>query len=344
MKAIVKEAPGPGLAVRDVVVPSIGTTDVLIRVQAAGICGTDAHIWEWNHWAASRLKPPLIIGHEFAGEVVAVGREVRGIAPGQIVSAEGHLNCGHCVLCRNGDAHVCRDMKIIGVDVDGAFAEYIRMPASNIWPIPPEVPIEVAAIHDPLGNAFHTVLATPVAGATVLIQGAGPIGLMAIAIARAAGAARVICSETNPLRRALAAKLGAHVVVEPGAGLSAAVGDATDGLGVDVVCEMSGHPDAIRSSLELVRNGGHVRLLGLPTDAVSIDLAGTVIFKGITIYGVLGRRMYDTWTQMSAFLKAGLIDVRPIITHRVPFERFEEGIAAIRSGQAGKVILTMESA
>jgi threonine 3-dehydrogenase len=342
MKAIVKESPGPGLAIRDVPVPAVGPTDVLIRVKAAGICGTDAHIYEWDHWAQSRLKPPLIIGHEFAGEVVEIGREVRGIAPGQLVSAEGHLNCGHCTLCRNGDAHVCRDMKIIGVDVDGAFAEYVKMPASNIWPIAPEVGVDVGAIHDPLGNAFHTVLASPVAGLSVLVLGAGPIGLMAIAIARAAGAARVIASESNPFRRELAAKMGAHAVVEPGEGLTRAVAEATDGLGVDVVCEMSGHPEAIRSALRLVRNGGAVRLLGLPKDEVSLDLAKDVIFKGITIYGVLGRKMYGTWMQMSAFLKAGLIDVRPIITHRVPFERFEEGIAAITSGKAGKVILTME--
>ena len=343
MKAIVKERAGRGLAIREVPVPEIGPTEALIRVKAAGICGTDAHIYEWNHWAEGRIKPPLVIGHEFAGEVVEVGGDVRSVAPGQTVSAEGHLNCGHCFLCRTGQAHVCRDVRIIGVDVAGAFAEYIKMPAANLWPIPPEVSLEVAAIHDPLGNAFHTVLAAPVAGSSVLVLGCGPIGCMAVAVARAAGAARVLASEINPMRRELARRMGAHVVLDPRhEDLAAAVGTATGGLGVDLVCEMSGHPDAIRQAMRLVRNGGRVHLLGLPKEEVPLDISGTLIFKGITVYGVIGRKMYETWTQMTAFLKAGLIDVRPVITHRLPFGDFEAGIEAIRSGQAGKVILLME--
>jgi len=344
MKAIVKEHPGKGLSIREIPVPVIGTTEVLIRVKAAGICGTDAHIYDWDHWAEGRIKPPLVLGHEFAGEVIEIGREVRGVTLGQIVSAEGHLACGHCVLCRTGQGHICRDMKIIGVDVDGAFAEFVKMPATNLWPIPPEVPMEVAAIHDPLGNAFHTVLGGPgcIAGQTVLVLGCGPIGCMAVAVARAAGATRVIASEVNPLRRRLATTMGAHSVVDPREeDLASVVGAATEGLGADLVCEMSGHPDAIRQATRLVRNGGRIHLLGLPKDDVALDLSGTVIFKGVTVYGVIGRRMYETWTQMSAFLKAGLIDIRPVITHRFPFGEFESGIEAIKSGQAGKVILLM---
>jgi threonine 3-dehydrogenase len=343
MKAIVKQSAGRGLVIQDVPEPEIGPTEVLIRVKAAGICGTDAHIYEWDAWAQSRLKLPLVIGHELAGEVVRAGREVKGVAPGQIVSAEGHITCGHCALCRTGQAHVCRDVKIIGVDIDGCFAEFIKMPAANLWPIPHGVPIDVAAIHDPMGNAFHTVLTAPVSGATVLVLGCGPIGCIAVAVARAAGASLVIASEINPLRRKLAEQMGAQIVVDPNSDdLAAAVHEATGGLGADVACEMSGHPDAIRQSMELVRNGGHVQMLGLPKERIPLDIAGALIFKGLTVYGVIGRRMYETWTQMEAFLKAGLIDVRPLITHRVPFDEFESGIEAIQSGRAGKVILLMD--
>ena len=345
MKAIVKDRPGKGLVIKDVPDPVIGTTEVLIRVKAAGICGTDAHIYDWDHWAEGRITPPLTIGHEFAGEVVEIGREVRGVNLGQIVSAEGHFACGHCALCRTGQGHICREVQIIGVDVDGAFAEFVKVPASNLWPIPPEVPIDVAAIHDPLGNAFHTVLGGPgsIAGQTVLVLGCGPIGCMAVTIARAAGATRVLASEVNPVRRRLATTMGAHTVVDPKTGdLAAVVSEATGGLGVDLVCEMSGHPDAIRQATRLARNGGRIHLLGLPKDEVTLDVSGTIIFKGLTIYGVIGRKMYETWTQMSAFLKAGLIDVRPVITHRFPFAKFESGVEAIKSGQAGKVILEMD--
>jgi threonine 3-dehydrogenase len=344
LKAILKKSAGKGLLLGEVPVPKIGPNEVLIRVRAAGICGTDAHIYEWNAWAQDRIKPPIVVGHEFAGEIVELGSQVRGYAKGEIVSAEGHITCGHCVLCKTGQAHICREVSIIGVDRDGCFAEFISMPASNLWKIPPEVPIEWAAIHDPLGNAFHTVLTADIPGRKVMILGAGPIGLMAIGIARASGAARVIATETNPFRRELAVKMGAHQVLDPSKDdVAKAVADATDGLGVDVACVMSGHPDAIHQALASVRNGGRVQLLGLPSKEVSIDLANDVIFKGITIYGVIGRRMYDTWQQMSESLRAGLIDLAPVITHRITFEQFEKGFAAMASGDTGKVILLMES-
>jgi threonine 3-dehydrogenase len=344
LKAILKKSAAKGLSLGEAPVPKIGPNEVLIRVRAAGICGTDAHIYDWNAWAQERIKPPLVVGHEFAGEIVELGSQVRGYAKGETVSAEGHITCGHCVLCKTGQAHICRDVSIIGVDRDGCFAEFIAMPASNLWKIPPEVPIEWAAIHDPLGNAFHTVLTAEIPGRKVMILGAGPIGLMAIGIARASGAARVIATETNPFRRELAMKMGAHQVLDPSKDdVAKAVADATDGLGVDVACVMSGHPDAIRQALRSVRNGGRVQLLGLPSKEVSIDLSNDVIFKGITIYGVIGRRMYDTWQQMSESLRAGLIDLAPVITHRIPFEQFEKGFAAMAQGDTGKVILLMES-
>jgi threonine 3-dehydrogenase len=343
LKAILKSAPGKGLTIGDVPVPKIGPNEVLIRVRAAGICGTDVHIHEWNAWAQDRIKPPVVVGHEFAGEIVELGGQVRGYARGETVSAEGHITCGHCVLCKTGQSHICREVSIIGVDRDGCFAEYICMPASNLWKIPPEVPIEWAAIHDPLGNAFHTVLTADIPGRNVMILGAGPIGLMAIAIARASGAATVIATETNPFRRELAKKMGAHHVLDPAHDdVAKAVAAATDGLGVDVACVMSGHPDAIHQALRSVRNGGRVQLLGLPSREVSIDLANDVIFKGITIYGVIGRRMYDTWHQMSESLRAGLIDLAPVITHRIPFDQFDKAFAAMKSGDTGKVILLME--
>jgi threonine 3-dehydrogenase len=262
---------------------------------------------------------------------------------GEIVSAEGHISCGHCVLCKTGQAHICQEVSIIGVDRDGCFAEFIAMPATNLWRIAPSIPIEYAAIHDPLGNAFHTVLTAEIPARKVMILGCGPIGLMAIAIARASGAADVIATETNPLRRELAVKMGARIVIDPSReDVAAIVSQRTDGLGVDVACVMSGHPDAIRQGFRSVRNGGRVQLLGIPSKEITLDLSRDVIFKGITVYGVIGRKMYDTWQQMSEFLKAGLIDLDPVITHRVAFEQFEKGLAAMASGEAGKVILMME--
>lgn len=343
MKAIVKAAPGKGVSIAEAPVPKTGPNDVLIRVKAAGICGTDAHIYNWDNWAQGRIKPPVIVGHEFVGEIVEIGSHVQGFQPGEVVSAEGHITCGHCALCRTGQGHVCRETSIIGVDRDGCFAEFVAMPAGNLWRIPPEVPMEWAAIHDPLGNAVHAVLTAEIPGRTVMILGCGPIGLMAIGVAKAAGAARVVATETNPVRRALALEMGADLVLNPAQDdVLKAVLDATGGLGVDVACEMSGHPDAVRQALACVRNGGRVQLLGLSMKEVSIDLARDVIFKGITIYGVIGRRMYDTWHQMTELLKARLLDLSPVITHRVGIDEFEKGISAITSGAAGKVILLMD--
>jgi threonine 3-dehydrogenase len=344
MKAIVKPSADPGLVVRDVAEPACGPADVLIRVRHAGVCGTDLHIADWDEWARSRIKPPLVVGHEFAGEIAEVGSEVRDqFRPGQSVTAEGHIACGHCLQCRTGNGHICKKTEIIGVDRDGAFADLIAMPATNVMPLD-GIPTEIGAVMDPMGNAFHTVLSAEVAGGVVLILGCGPIGCFAVGIARAAGARAVVAADVNPRRLSLATTMGAtralHATSDD---VEAAVMELSDGNGADVVCEMSGAAAAIRSAFRLVRNGGRVQLLGLPHGEVPMNLATDVIFKGITIYGVIGRKMYETWNQMQRFLKSGQFDPRPVITHRFPLSKIDDALAAIRSGDAGKVILEIGS-
>ena len=343
MKAILKPGPAPGLTLGEAPTPGIRSGDVLIKVRRAGICGTDLHIHQWDHWSQNRVNPPLILGHEFMGEVVETGRLVENIEVGDRVSAEGHLVCGHCEFCGTGQAHVCRDTRIIGIDRDGAFAEYVSIPAANIIHIPESISDDHAAVFDPLGNAFHTVLHTDVAGRVVAVVGCGPIGLFAIGIARVAGAARVIAVEPHEGRRELAARMGAHDCLDPTeGGVEAQVAELTRGYGAHVVCEMSGHPEGVRSAFRMCRNGGHVRLLGLPKHTVEVNLARDVIFKGLHVYGVVGRLMYRTWIEMRDFLAAGRLDIDPVITHRLPFDRFEEGIAAMNSGEAAKVVLALD--
>lgn len=343
MRAIVKAAPGPGLVVRDIAKPVCGPADVLIRVRHAGVCGTDLHIADWDEWAQGRIKPPVVLGHEFAGEIVEVGSTVKGeFELGQLVTAEGHIVCGHCLQCRTGNSHVCKRTSIIGVDRDGAFAEYHAMPATNVMRLD-GIPTEVGAIMDPMGNAFHTVLTAQIPGSVVLVLGCGPIGCFAVGIARAAGAKAVIAVDVNPKRLALATTMGATRALQPGEAVTAAVAELSDGNGADVACEMSGAVSALHSAFALVRNGGRVQLLGLPHGEVPINLATEIIFKGITIYGVIGRKMYETWHQMQRFLTSGLFDPRPVITHRFPLQQIDDALAAIRSGDAGKVILTIGS-
>jgi threonine 3-dehydrogenase len=339
MQAIVKEKRVPGLTVKSVPKPAAGPGEVLIAVRHAGVCGTDLHIADWDPWAQGRLKPPLVIGHEFAGEIEACGDGVTELKVGQLVTAEGHIVCGHCLQCRTGNSHVCKNTRIIGVDRDGAFAEYIVMPATNVLALD-GIPTEVGAIMDPMGNAFHTVLTADIPGSTVFIVGCGPIGCFAVGIARAAGATKVLASDVNPKRLALAAKMGAHVTI------NAAKDDVvktvlaeTGGEGADVVCEMSGVPSALHQTFAAVSLGGRVQLLGIPKHEVPINFADEIIFKGITIYGVIGRKMYLTWHQMRRYLTAGQFDPRPVITHKFPLAKIDDALAAIRSGDAGKVIL-----
>jgi threonine 3-dehydrogenase len=335
---LVKATAGPGFELRDVPRPTMRDDEVLIRVRRAGVCGTDVHIYTWDAWAQGRCRPPFIVGHEFAGDVVEVGRLVTDVREGDRVTAEGHIVCGRCHLCRTGNAHVCPNTRIIGVDRDGCFADYIAMPATNVWHLDDSVTYEVGGIHDPMGNAFHTALTnTEIPGSTVLVTGCGPIGLFAVGICRAAGASRIIASDVIEMRLALARAMGAHDAVTPDRAVSA-VRAATGSLGVDVVLEMSGVPAAIHQAFELVRVGGRVQMLGIPARPMDVDFATEIIFKGITVYGVVGRRMYETWIQMSRFLCSGQFDPTPVITHRFPLERYDDAIDAIRSGSAGKVV------
>ena len=337
MKALVKEVAGPGFTMKDVPEPRIRDDEVLIRVRRAGVCGTDVHIYDWDAWAQGRCRPPFVVGHEFAGDVVQVGSLVTDVHEGDRVTAEGHIVDGRCLLCRTGNSHVCPHTKIIGVDRDGCFAEYIAMPATNVWHLDDGISFDIGGIHDPMGNAFHTALTAEIPGATVLITGCGPIGLFAVGICKAAGASRIIASDVNETRLALARKMGAHHAVHPQQA-SEIVKRETEGLGVDVVLEMSGVPAAIHQAFELVRVGGRVQMLGIPAKPMDVNFATEVIFKGITIYGVVGRRMYDTWHQMTRFLRSGMFDPAPVITHRFPLEQFDDAIGAIKSGEAGKVI------
>jgi threonine 3-dehydrogenase len=342
MRALVKEGPRPGIVLRERPTPPCGPTDVLIRVHHAGVCGTDLHIWEWDSWASGRLKPPVVVGHEFAGEIVEVGRAaaVGGLlAAGDLVTAEGHIVCGHCLQCRLGAAHLCQRTQVIGVDRDGAFADYVAMPATNVMKLD-GIPTEIGAIMDPMGNAVHTVLEAEVPGSTVLVLGCGPIGCFAVGVARAAGASLVMASDFNLKRLELARAMGAQVLLNPGKeDVPARVRELTGGDGVDLVCEMSGHPSGHAQALASARLGGRVNLLGTPSRTTEVDFARDVIFKGLTLYGVSGRKMYRTWHELFRFLRTGQVDPRPVITHRYPLECIAEAIQVIKDGQAGKVIL-----
>ena len=342
MKALVKSKPEPGFTLTDVAVPELGHNDVLIRVEKAGVCGTDAHIYGWDQWAQNRIKPPLVIGHEFMGRVAAVGSAVTSVAVGDRVSAEGHIADLTCVLCRTGQAHICERVKIIGVDRDGAFADYISMPEYNVWKLDPAIPDEFAAIFDPLGNAVHTVMAAGVSTKSVVITGVGSIGLMAIPVARAAGAASVYAIDVNPAKLELAKRLGAdatfHAVNDDWVG---AVHRDTNGDGADVLLEMSGYGSSIDKGLQTLRNGGTAALLGIPSDEIKINLAERIIFKGLTVLGINGRKMFETWYQTQALVKSGRVDLRPIITHVLPFEQFDKAFALMKSGEAAKIVLDL---
>ena len=340
MKALRKMQAARGLSYETAQVPAIGAADVLVRVKTASICGTDLHIYGWDRWSQGRIKPPVTLGHEFCGVVERVGEEVSAVKPGDFVSAEMHVNCGHCHQCRLGEAHICQNLRIIGIDQDGAFAEFVKIPASNIWKLDPAIPEHYGAILDPLGNAVHTVLAGPIAGQTVLVTGCGPIGLMSIAVAKACGSSTVFATETNENRRAMAKKMGADVVLNPTAEDAVArILAETNGTGVDALLEMSGNPTAIQQGFKALRAGGRASLLGIPTESVPLDLVNDVIFKGATVQGIYGRRMYGTWVQMTALLKAGRLDLEPLFGEREPLDKFENAFAKLQGGLAGKILL-----
>jgi len=340
MMAVVKAEAAPGAEIREVKVPGFGRTDVLVKVKVASICGTDLHIYEWDRWAQGRIHPPLIPGHEFCGEVVAFGNEVTSVREGDFVSAEMHVACGKCLQCRTGEAHICQKVKIIGVDSDGAFAEYVVIPESNIWKLDPALPQEYASILDPLGNAVHTVLAGEIAAKTVAITGCGPIGLFSIAVAHAVGATTVFAIEVNEHRRKIAMEMKADFVIDPSKeDARAAIMEQTGGLGVDVVLEMAGHPSAIRTAFDIVRRGGRISLLGLTSKPISLNFSEDIIFKGITIQGISGRRMYQTWYQMTALLKSGKLNLHPVITDRIAMKDFSKAMERLKTGAASKILV-----
>jgi threonine 3-dehydrogenase len=342
VKALSKSRPEPGLWLQDVPEPSCGINDVLIRVQRTGICGTDLHIYNWDSWAQETVKTPLVIGHEFVGEVIKFGSNVSDFAVGDIVSGEGHLVCGRCRNCMAGRRHLCAQTRGIGVNVAGAFAEYISLPMTNIWHHDSQVPTDIAAIFDPFGNAVHAAMSFPVFGEDVLITGAGPIGLMAAAIVRHAGARYVVITDMNEDRLALAAGMGVTRVVNPEVTTLHQVQQEL-GMkeGFDVGLEMSGSPAALGDMVANMAHGGRIAVLGIPSADTTIDLAH-VVFNMLTIKGIYGREMYETWYTMTSMLQSGL-DIRPVITHSFPYWEFDRAFEVARSGRAGKVLLDWTS-
>jgi len=341
MLAVVKPEAAHGAEVRDVKIPTYGRTDVLVKVKVASICGTDLHIYQWDKWAQGRIHPPLIPGHEFCGEVVAFGDEVTSVKAGDFVSAEMHVACGKCLQCRTGESHICQHVKIIGVDANGAFAEYVVIPESNIWQLDPAIPQDYASILDPLGNAVHTVLAGDIAAKSVAITGCGPIGLFSIAVARACGATEIFAVEVNEHRRRIAEQMKPDFVLDPTKDdVYHVVMDSTGGTGVDVLLEMAGRSEAIRLGFRILRLGGRISMLGIPSKPVELNFAEDVIFKGATIQGINGRRMYQTWYQMTALLKDGKLDLHPVITDRIGMTDFAKGMERLKTGVASKILVS----
>jgi threonine 3-dehydrogenase len=340
MKAVVKTRRTKGMELVDVPIPGIGPRDVLIRVKIASICGTDVHIYDWTPWAQHRFAPPRIIGHEFVGDVTKVGDEVTRVKIGDRVSAESHLTCGYCYQCKNGYSEVCRNFKLLGVDHDGTFGEYVVLPEHVVWKNDEKIPDEWATIQEPFGNAVDTVLAEDVSAKTVLILGAGPIGLFATGIARACGASLIIVSDPNNYRLAIGKKMGAHIAVNPRQlDVTQIALEATKHNGVDVVLEFSGNNRALNQGLNVITPGGRISILGIYERRVNLDLNKDVIFKKIRIYGITGRKVFSTWYKTSRFLSSGLVDPSPIITHRFPLKDYEKGMKLMKEGKCGKVVL-----
>ena len=338
MRALVKVARAPGLELQNVPVPTPGPGEVIVRVAATSLCGTDYHIYRWDEWAQGRIHPPRIIGHEMCGEVVDLGPDVSSVTIGDYVAAESHLTCGFCFQCRTGNAHVCRNYRILGVDLDGSYAEYVRLPERALWKTSRDIPPELACLQEPLGNAVHAALAEDITGQSVLITGCGPTGLFATAVARTAGAGLLIATDISDYRLGLAKQLGADHVVKAGSDEANVIERLTDGQGVDVVLEMTGNPTAIHTAFRFVKNGGRVTLFGIPEARVSFDMTNEIIFKGIRVFGITGRKLFQTWYRLTGLFKAGL-NITPVVTHTLPMQRFAEGFDLIAKGQCGKIVL-----
>jgi threonine 3-dehydrogenase len=341
MPAIRKLKSEPGLWWQpETPVPKIGPREVLVAVTHAGICGTDRHIYEWDAWSKSRVQLGITTGHEFVGKIVAKGSAVTRAEIGQRVSAEGHIGCGVCQPCRTGNGHICEKVDILGIDCNGCFASYVAVPEENLWPVHPDIPDHIAAIFDPLGNAMHTVMAAGVSGRSVLITGVGIIGLMAVTIAHAAGAGTIMVTDRDEKRLALAKKLGADYAFHASdESWPTKARELTHNQGPQVLLEMSGHPKAIRQGFAALRNGGTAALLGIPAEPVPLDLPNDIIFKGATVLGINGRRMFETWYQVESFLLSGRLNLEPIVTHHLPLADFEKGFKLMQAGEAIKVVL-----
>ena len=344
MTAVRKVEPSKGLVVEEVPIPEVGPDEVLVAVEAASVCGTDLHIWEWDEWSSQRIKTPLTVGHEFAGTVVEIGTGVQHVAVGDYVSAESHITCGMCFQCRTGQLHMCARTRILGVDRDGAFADFVVLPEKVIWPNDrSKLPPEIATLQEPFGNGIFAALAHDLTGQSVGVLGCGPVGLFSVAIAKASGAALVLAVDLNDFRLGLAKTMGADATlnarnVEEG-GIAQWLAEANEGFGVDVVLEMSGAPSAIDSAFRGVRNGGRITLFGIPASPVRIDVAESMIFKNLTVLALNGRRIFDTWYRTRWMLESGVVDLRPLITHEMSFEKIEEAMALLAAGDACKIIL-----
>lgn len=340
-RALFKERPEPGAVLKEVDVPELGPKDVLVKVKAAAICGTDIHIYNWNDWAKARVKPPMIFGHEFCGEVVMTGAAVTQVRVGDLVAAETHIPCGACFQCRTGAQHICRDMAILGVHRDGAFTDYAVIPEICAWKLPRGTDPEIGAVYEPLGVAAHGVLMHNLAGSSVVVFGCGPIGLFAVSIARASGASKVYAVDIVDSRLELAKRMGATATFSAAKqDVPAAILDETKGAGVDVFIELSGSPAAVRQGFAVLRNGGAASLIGLPAREVSLDLTRDIIYKEAKVFGSTGRGMFDTWYKVTALLESGQVDARPVITHRFGLSEFETAFDVLtRTGDAGKVLL-----
>ncbi|GJQ60389.1 MAG: L-threonine 3-dehydrogenase [Candidatus Scalindua sp. AMX11] len=340
MKAVVKTNRRKGMQLIVARIPQIGLRDVLIKVTYASICGTDVHIYDWTHWAQERLIPPRIIGHEFVGVVTEIGSEVTQVRVGDRVSAESHISCGYCYQCRNGYSEVCRSSKLLGVDHDGTFAEFMVLPEHVLWKNDPDIPDKWATLQEPFGNAIDTVMAEDVSAKSLLILGAGPIGLFATGIAKASGASLIIVSDPNNYRLNIGKKMGAHLTINPKKeDVVPLVLEATKNNGVDVVLDFSGNNQALNQGLSVITPGGRISILGIYEKRVTLDLNKDVIFKKTRIYGITGRKVFSTWYKTSHFLTSGLMDLNPIITHQFPLHDYEKGIKLMREGKCGKIIL-----
>ena len=337
MRALVKSKPSPGLELQNVPVPQAGPGEVVVRIAATSLCGTDNHIYRWDEWAQGRVHPPRIIGHEMCGHVVDLGPGVTSVKMGDYVAAESHLTCGICFQCRTGNAHVCKNCRILGIDLDGSYAEHVRLPERVLWKTSPEIPPELACLQEPLGNAVHAALVEEITGQSVLITGCGPTGLFAAAVARTAGAGLIIATDVSDYRLALAKRVGVDAAVKAGTDEADTIERMTDGQGVDVVLEMSGNPAALQSAFRWVKNGGRVSLFGIAEGPVSFDM-NEIIFKGIRVFGITGRKLFKTWYRLAGLFRAGL-NITPVVTHTLPMERFAEGFDLIAKGQCGKIVL-----